>query len=72
MRKLLPNKIYITPSGRLCKLVPNPKHGPGSDGSILTFAYLTRSGGPSKDDGFSINVENEVTLKLFAELGGMP
>ncbi len=71
MRKLLPNKTYITPAGRLCRLVDPPKHGPGSDGSILTFAYVGRNGSLSREDSFSISVDNELTLKAFAELGGI-
>lgn len=32
--------VYVTPRGRLCRLVPTRKHGPGSGGEQFEFVYI--------------------------------
>lgn len=40
--------VYLSPSGRPCKLQPGPARGPGSGGTAFTFRYTT---GPRRRDG---------------------
>lgn len=68
MRRLTVGKTYLSPSGRLCQVVPNPTSGVGSGNGFVCFMYLARSGQLSKEDGFILNADNEVVLKKFVEL----
>jgi hypothetical protein len=40
--------VYLSPSGRPCKLLPSPARGPGSGGASFTFRYIN---GPRRRDG---------------------
>jgi hypothetical protein len=33
-------RVYMTPLGRMCLLIPKPEVGPGSGGDRFTFRYL--------------------------------
>lgn len=57
------NATYLTPTGRLCKLLPQAKHGPGAAGDSFAFHYLDLSGRqrsvePSERDGFRLAAAN--------------
>lgn len=54
--ELAPGSYYLSPSGRLCKLIPAPTKGPGSEGAY-TFAYV-RNGRAVKDDTFTLAHSN--------------
>lgn len=51
--------VYRAPSGRLCRLRPAPKHGPGSSGLTHLFEYL----GGDRADGFRLTTANLVLLR---------
>lgn len=57
--------VYLSPRGKLCTLLPPPARGPGSDGTVLQFAYLRRDGHRSVEDGFSLSVANARRLQFF-------
>jgi hypothetical protein len=47
--------VYMTPLGRLCKLLPEPPFGVGSNGLTLCFAYLRNDGVRMSSDGFHLH-----------------
>lgn len=57
---LVPGRIYLSPSGRLCRLLPLGQMGIGS--TCYSFAYLSRAG-----DEFSINVNNVKAIAAMRE-----
>lgn len=42
--RLWAGAIYLTPLGLLCKLLPAPLHGPGSNGESYLFGYVDIDG----------------------------
>jgi hypothetical protein len=59
--------IYVSPTGRLCKLLPAPAKGLGSGLSrTFLFAYLSREGLRKISDGFALTDANVCHLRLFA------
>lgn len=70
--KLMPVKVaelrldavYVSPSGRLCRLAPQPKHGPGSTGASYLFDYLPAPGRGLLDaDSFRLTRQNVGLLR---------
>lgn len=70
--KLVPVKVadlrldatYVAPSGRLCRLAPPPKSGPGSNGLTYLFDYLPTPGRSSvESDSFRLTRANIEVLR---------
>jgi hypothetical protein len=57
---LVPGRVYLSPSGRLCRLLPADQFGIGS--TAYTFGYLSRS-----DDTFAISADNVRALAAMRE-----
>lgn len=55
--------VYVSPSGRLCRLAPPPKHGPGSTGASFLFDYLAAPGRDLLGDSFRLARANVGILR---------
>jgi hypothetical protein len=72
---------YVTPTGRLCQLQPQPRHGVGAGGDSFSFLYVDveaafRTGRPTavERDGFRLAAANigllrEVMREVGREVG---
>ncbi len=60
-------KTYISPLGRVCKVLPRHPDQPEAPYHIV---YQSREGEREADDGFSLSVDNIYTIKRFSVVGG--
>jgi hypothetical protein len=60
--------VYVSPRGRLVRLLPSVSRGPGSDGGAYQFAYVgsDRCNKRSEPDGFWLSVRNLHILRAGA------
>lgn len=63
---LVPGRVYLSPTGRRCMLLQPAENGLSRTSYL--FAYLTRTGRPSEDDGFAINAGNARAIAAMQEL----
>ena len=53
--QLVERALYLTPSGRVCQMLPYPRLGHYSDGLTAQFAYMADDGTRhSSEDGFNL------------------
>lgn len=62
---LRPGAVYLSPSGRKCLLLQSAEHGIACNSYL--FAYLTRSGKPSENDGFALSCANAKAIAALQE-----
>ena len=55
--EMVDGAVYMTPTGRLCKLLPEPRLGIGSDGMTKLFAYLRHDGVRLSPEGFNLHLD---------------
>jgi len=65
---LVPDRIYLSPSGRLCKLLPTNHKNPGN----LTFVYLSRRGDREIDDHFTLLASNAFAISRITDAQIVP
>lgn len=63
---LVPGRLYLSPSGRTCMLL-QPQDS-GLSRTTFLFAYLNRSGRPTRDDGFNLSAGNARAIAALREL----
>lgn len=63
---LRPGHVYLSPTGRRCLLL-QPADSGLSRTSYL-FAYLTRTGRASEDDGFALSANNTRAIAALQEV----
>lgn len=62
---LRPGNVYLSPTGRKCLLL-QPAESGLSRNSYL-FAYITRNGRASEDDGFALSANNAQAIAALRE-----
>lgn len=62
---LVPGTVYLSPTGRKCMLLAPQENGISR--TAYLFAYLTRTGRTSEDDGFAINTGNAQAIAALRE-----
>lgn len=61
---LVPGRMYFSPSGRLCRLLPpNPQRA-----TQYTFVYLSRRGDREIDDHFSLLATNSQAIERMSQV----
>ena len=58
-------RIYVSPSGRLCKLVEYRRSGHYQ--GMLFFSYLSKGGNRTTEDGFRLSEDNAQALAAMRE-----
>lgn len=56
-------ELYIAPTGRLCRLMPRPRSGPGSGDSGFSFEYVDGARRLKEPDAFFLSPGNVGVLK---------
>jgi hypothetical protein len=69
-RDLRPGSLYLSPTGRLCMLLDAAESGLSR--TAYLFAYVTRTGKPSVDDGFAISANNDIAIAAMREANEAP
>jgi hypothetical protein len=62
---LVPGRVYLSPTGRKCMLLAPQENGISRTSYL--FAYITRTGKCSDDDGFAINAVNGTAIGALRE-----
>jgi hypothetical protein len=62
---LRPGNVYLSPSGRKCLLLQPADNGISRTSYL--FAYITRTGKASEDDGFALAANNAQTIAALRE-----
>lgn len=62
---LVPGRLYVSPSGRLCTL--QPPNDNGISRTSYLFRYLTRRGTASEEDGFNLSATNATAIAALRE-----
>jgi hypothetical protein len=69
-RDLRPGSLYYSPTGKLCMLLAASESGLSR--AAYLFAYVTRSGKPSVDEGFAISANNDTAIAAMREANEAP
>lgn len=64
---LVVGRTYMSPSGRLCRLLPYPTEGQGKRSSLV-FEYVDQPGQREKDPQFHISVNNLTAIAAMREV----
>ena len=56
--------VYLTPSNRLCRLMPKPRSGPGSGDGVFNFEYLDGYVRLQEPEQFTLTAQNVHILRL--------
>lgn len=56
--------VYLTPSNRLCRLMPKPRSGPGSGAGVFSFEYLDGYVRLQEPEQFTLTAQNVHILRL--------
>jgi hypothetical protein len=62
---LKPGTVYLSPTGRRCLLLQPAASGIGCN--TYLFAYITRNGRASEDDGFALSAGNARAIAALKE-----
>lgn len=62
---LMPGTVYLSPTGRKCLLLQPAASGIGCN--TYLFAYITRNGRASEDDGFALSASNARAIAALKE-----
>lgn len=64
---LVPGRLYLSPTGRKCMLLAPT--GAGISCTSFLFAYITRTGRASEDEGFALSAANGRAIAALREVG---
>lgn len=62
---LVPGRVYLSPSGRLCRFDPPCENGLSR--TCYLFTYLSKRGDRLVDDGFALSASNATAIAKMTE-----